>query len=115
MKPLAGWDGPACLCEGVYRYSKTIAWIRLYIDVEGSDFYGGTAGACTNFEVEWEDGQWKRFETDLAKTPQGELILRLRGGTTWDVVYDRIAEGVVIEEEIETIEDLEAYLEKCFA
>ncbi len=115
MKPLAGWDGPAFLCEGVYRYSKTISWIRLYIDVEGSDFYGGTIGASTNFEIDREDGQWKRFETDLAKTPQGELILRLRGGTTWDVVYDRIAEGVAIEEKIETIEDLAAYLVKCFA
>ncbi len=77
MKTLAGWDGPSFLCEGVYRYSRTIAWIQLYIDVEGSGFYGGTTGADTDFEVDREDGQWKRFETDLAKTPGGELILRL--------------------------------------
>ncbi len=78
-------------------------------------FTAAPPGLARNFEVDRESGRWKRFETDLAKTPQGELILRLRGGTTWDVVYDRIAKGVAIEEKIETIEDLAAYLEKCFA
>ncbi len=120
INSLAGWDGPDCIAEGLFRYSKYISWIRLFIDVRGesdfeaSDFYGGTCGACTNFEVEREDGQWKRFETDLAWTPKGEPVLWLREYTTWDVVYDRMSDGLPLEEEIECIEDLAAYLEKCF-
>ena len=61
-----------------------------------------------------ENGQWMRFETDLATTPAGELVLRLRAYSTWDVVYKRISEGTPIDEKIETIEDLAAYLELCF-
>jgi hypothetical protein len=30
------------------------------------------------------------------------------------VVYERISEGKPIEEKIETLEDLAAYLERCF-
>ena len=114
MPPLAGWEGPDCITEGVYRYSKCISWIRLYIDVVDGEFYGGTCAACTNFEVEQEGGLWKRFETDIATTPKGELVLRLRAYTTWDVVYERISEGLPIDENIETVEDLAAYLERCF-
>lgn len=114
MPPLAGWDGPNCITDGLFRYSKCISWIRLFIDVEEDGFYGGTCAACTNFEVEQEDGQWKRFETDIAKTPKSELVLRLRAYTTWDVVYERISEGLPIDEKIESIEDLAAYLERCF-
>ncbi len=110
---MAGWEGPVCLTDGVYRYSRCISWIRLYIDLEGMDFYGGISGACDCFEVEREGGAWKRFQTDLAKTPAGEPVLRLRGYSTWDVVYDRVGEGVAIDEAIGTIEDLAAYLEKC--
>ena len=114
MLPLAGWDGPDCITEGVFRYSKCISWIRLYIDVVDGVFYGGTCGACTNFEVEREGGRWMRFETDLATTPAGELVMRLRGYSTWDVVYERISEGMPIDEEMECIEDLAAFLERCF-
>jgi hypothetical protein len=78
-------------------------------------FYGGTSGACTNFEVEREGGRWMRFETDLATTPAGELVLRLRGYSTWDVVYERISKGTPIDETVESIEDLAAFLERCFA
>ena len=113
MKPLTGWDGPVFLTEGIYRYSKTISWIRLYIDVVDSEFFGGTCGASVNYEVDKEDGQWKRFETDLAKTQKGELVLRLREWATWDVVYERIGKSTVIDTEIKTIEDLAVYLEKC--
>jgi hypothetical protein len=115
MKPLAGWEGPDCITEGVYRYSKCISWIRLYIDVVDGVLYGGTSGACSNFEVEQEGGRWMRFETDLAATPAGELVLRLRGYSTWEVVYERISEGTPIEEMIECIDDLAAFLEGCFA
>jgi len=114
MLPLAGWDGPDCITEGVFRYSKCISWIRLYIDVVDGVFYGGTHAACTNFEVEREGGRWMRFETDLATTPAGELVMRLRGYSTWDVVYERISEGMPIDEEMECIEDLAAFLERCF-
>lgn len=114
MKPIAGWDGPDCITEGVYRYSKCISWIRLYIDVVDGEFYGGTCGACTNFEVGRESDRWMRFETDLATTPAGELVMRLRRYSTWEVVYERISEGMPIEEKIETLEDLAAYLERCF-
>ncbi len=71
--------------------------------------------ASVNYEVDREDDQWKRFETDLAKTQKGELVLRLRGFATWDVVYERIGEGALIDSEINTIEDLAAYLERCIA
>ena len=113
MPPLAGWDGPDCITEGVYRYSKCISWIRLYIDVVDGEFYAGTCGASTNFEVGRESDRWMRFETDLATTPAGELVMRLRRYSTWEVVYERISEGMPIEEKIETLEDLAAYLERC--
>ncbi len=114
MPSLAGWEGPNCIADGIFRYSKCISWIRLNIDVDETGFYGGTCGACTNFEVERENGQWKRFETDLACTPKGEPVLRLREYTTWDVVHERISDGLPLDENIETIEDLAAYLEGCF-
>jgi hypothetical protein len=115
MKPLAGWEGPDCIAQGVYRFSKCISWIRLYIDVVDVVFYGGTCGAPANFEVEQEGGQWLRFETDLATTPAGELVLRLRGYSTWDVVYERVSDGTPIDEKLESVEDLAAFLERCFA
>jgi hypothetical protein len=114
MPTLAGWEGPNCIADGIFRYSKCISWIRLNIDVEEAGFYGGTCGASTNFEVCPENGQWMRFETDLATTPAGELVIGLRGYSTWDVVYKRISEGTPIEKKIETLEDLAAYLERCF-
>ena len=113
--PLAGWEGPDCIAEGMYRYSKYISWIRLYIDVVDGVFYGGTCGACSNFEMERDGGGWMRFETDLATTPAGEPVLRLREYSAWEVVYERISEGTPIDEKMESIEDLAAFLEKCFA
>ncbi|MFZ3147714.1 MAG: hypothetical protein WA137_01590 [Methanothrix sp.] len=115
MKPLAGWDGPDCITEGIFRYSKYISWIRLYIDVEDGVFYGGTCGAGINFEVEREGDRWMRFETDLATTPAGEPVLGLRNYSTLEVVYERISKGAPIDEKIESIEDLAAFLERCFA
>lgn len=115
MESLEGWEGPVSLTEGVYRYSKNVIWIRLFIDVEGQNYYGGTVGAPINFEIEREGDQWMRFETDLARTPKGEPVLRLRDYSTWDVVCERISEGCPIDERIECIEDLAAYLEKCLA
>ena len=114
MSHLAGWDGPDCITEGVFRYSKCISWIRLYIDVVDGVFYGGTCGACINFEVVRESDRWMRFETDLATTPVGELVMWLRGYSTWDVVYRRISEGTPIDEKVESIEDMAAFLERCF-
>ena len=115
MMPLAGWEGPDCITDGVYRYSKCISWIRLYIDLVDGVFYGGSCGAPQNFEVEREGDCWMRFETDLAATPAGEPVLRLRGYGTWEVVYERIGEGKPIDERMEGIEDLAAFLERCFA
>jgi hypothetical protein len=115
MKPLAGWEGPDCIAEGIFRYSKCISWIRLYIDVVDGVFYGGTCGAPANFEVERESDRWMRFETDLSTTPAGELVLRLRGYSTWDVVYERVSDGTPIDEKLDSVEDLAAFLERCFA
>lgn len=115
MMPLTGWEGPDCITEGVYRYSKCVSWIRLYIDVVDGVFYGGTSGAGANFEVEQEDGRWMRFETDLAVTPAGEPVMRLREYSTWEVVYQRTGEGKPLDERMKRIEDLAAYLERCFA
>ena len=78
-------------------------------------FYGGTCGAPANFEVERESDRWMRFETALATTPAGELVLRLRGYSTWDVVYERVSDGTPIDEKLESVEDLAAFLERCFA
>jgi hypothetical protein len=112
---LTGWDGPDCITEGVFRYSKCVSWIRLYIDVVDGVFYGGICGGGANFEVEQEGDCWMRFETDLAVTPAGEPVMRLREYSTWEVVYQRTGEGRPINEKMECIEDLAAYLERCFA
>lgn len=115
MMPLSGWDGPDCITDGVYRYSKCLSWIRLYIDVVDDILYGGCCGASQNFEVERQGGQWMRFETDLATTPAGEPVMRLRDCSTWEVVYERTGESRTIEEQMESIEDLAAFLERCLA
>ncbi|HNX08568.1 MAG TPA: hypothetical protein PKL29_00510 [Methanothrix sp.] len=113
MNSLPGWDGPECIAEGVFRYSKYISWIRLYIDVVGSETCGGTSGAGCDIEVTQEDGRWMRYATVLASTPAGEPVLRLRGYSTWDVVYERISKGIPLDEELHGIEDLAAFLERC--
>jgi len=111
--PFDEWDGPVCIAEEVNRYAKTVSWIRLYIEVEGLDFFGGISGAEEDFEVALVDGRWRRFETVFARTPKGELVMRLRGGTTLEMVYERVGEGEIIDEEIAGIEDLAKYLELC--
>jgi hypothetical protein len=113
MNQLTGWDGPECVGDELYRYSKTISWIRLYMEVDGSEFRGGVTGAGEDFEVTLEGGQWMRFRTDMAYSPEGNLILRLREFATLETVVQRVGEGVAIVEEITSIEDLAAYLERC--
>ncbi len=113
MINLDGWDGPVSIGEDAYRYSKTLSWIRLYIEIYGSDFIGGLTGGHESFEVALEDGEWMRFPTDLAYTPEGHLCMRLRNFSTLEVVIERIGSGVPLEEEISCIEDLAAYLERC--
>jgi hypothetical protein len=115
MKTLAGWDGPECIADGLFRYSKYISWIRLYIDSEDGELYGGTCGASCDFELAKEGGRWMRYATALASTSAGEPVLRLRGYCTWDVVFERISDGLPLDEKLETIEDLAAYLERCMA
>jgi len=121
LRPLAGWEGPVRLEEGAYRYSKYISWVRLFIDAqidenEGGalEFSGGATGACQNFEVKREKGQWMRYEIDLAWTAEGEPVLRLRDYSAWDLVYSCVSDGIPVDEQIECIEDLAEYLEKCF-
>jgi hypothetical protein len=113
--PFDEWDGPIYLAEGVTRYAKTVSWIRLYIEVEGPEFFGGITGAEEDFEVALVDGMWRRFETMFARTPKGELVMRLRGGTTLEMVYERVGEGEIIDEEMAGIEDLAKYLERCLS
>ena len=113
MIKLDGWDGPVSLAEGVCRYSKTASWMRLYIEIYGHDFLGGLTGGSESFEVALEGGIWKRFPTDLAKTPEGHVRMRLREFCILDVVLERVGEGVPLEGEISCIEDLVAYLERC--
>jgi hypothetical protein len=50
------------------------------------------------------------IETALATTPAGEPVMRLRGYSTWEVVYERIGEGLPLDERMECIEDLAAFL-----
>jgi hypothetical protein len=111
MKALCGWDGPECLGENGYRYSKTIGWIKLYIEVNGSEFCGGVQGIGQSFEVAQERGKWKRYNTDLALNPRGDIVIRLIGGTTWGIVLERVSEGEALQDGFENIEDLAAYLE----
>ncbi|HPC88809.1 MAG TPA: hypothetical protein PLN19_02135 [Methanothrix sp.] len=115
MKPLSGWEGPAVLREGVLRYSKYVSWARLYIDLAGGELCGGACGCSRNFEVAKEDGSWMLYETDIAKTPAGEPVMRLYAFTTWDVVYERISEGRPVEDGIEGIEDLAGLLERVYS
>ena len=74
-------------------------------------FYDDTCGACSNFEVAQEGDRWLRFETDLATSPACEPVLRLQGYSTLEVVYEHVSEGVLLDEKIESIEDLAAFLE----
>lgn len=113
MISLDGWDGPVSIAEGACRYSKAVSWKRLYIEIYGNDFLGGLTGGSESFEVAIEDGIWKRFPTDLAYTPEGDLRVRLRNFSILEVVMERIGGGVSLEEEISCIEDLAAYLERC--
>lgn len=112
VKQLSGWDGPKYRDNGMCRYSKTQGWVAIYIDVDSSEFWGGITGTSESFEIAREDGKWKRFCIDLVETPEGELLIRLLGFTTWDLVFERISDGEPIDEKIETIEDLAAYLER---
>ena len=56
-----------------------------------------------------------RYEIEMAWTPKGEPVLRLRNYSCWDLVYDRISDGTQIDEKIETICDLAEYLERCLS
>ncbi len=56
-----------------------------------------------------------RYEIEMAWTPKGEPVLRLRNYSCWDLVYDRISDGTQIDEKIETICDLVEYLERCLS
>ena len=113
MIQLAGWEGPRCVRDGLYRYSKTISWIRLYIEVDGSEIRGGITGTPEDFEIALEGGQWKRFQADLACTPEGELILILRDYESLETVVRKVGDGVSVDEEIASIEDVASYLERC--
>ncbi len=113
MPRLAGWDGPDCISEEIFRYNKCISWIRLYIQVDGPDFCGGISGTGSDFELAREGSRWMRFPSHPAWTPAGEPVLILRGCSSWDPVYERSAEGEEVRESLESIEDLAAFLERC--
>jgi len=138
MREIPGWEGPVYLAEGAYRYSKYISWIRLFIDVqidvqideqideridvqidekkEGREivFSGGATGACQNFELRQEGGQWMRYEMEIAWTAKGEPVLRLmRDYSAWDLVYNCVSNGRPVDERIDSIEELAEFLERC--
>ena len=121
MREIPGWEGPVCLSDGACRYSKYKSWIRLFINVQidendggGIEFSGGAVGACQNFEIIKENGQWVRCEIEMAWTAKGEPVLRLRNYSCWDLVYNRVSDGKPVDEQIESIDDLAEYLERCF-
>lgn len=113
MTQLDGWEGPIITGANVCRYFKTISWIMLHIDIEESEFRGGVRGTTKDFEISREDGVWKRFDTDLAYTPDGHLCLRLKEFKALDVITERTGECEPVIVEINTVEDLAAYLEEC--
>jgi hypothetical protein len=108
----AGWDGPVYAGEGKYRYSKTFSWIRLYIDIEDVGFYGGVTVTGKDFEVALIDGKWRRFDTEPAQV-DGEPVIRLIEYSTWDLVLERVGDGLSIDHNINTIDDMAMYLERC--
>jgi hypothetical protein len=83
------------------------------MEVNGSEIRGGVSGTGDDFEVALDGNRWKRYQTDLAYSPDGNLVLKLRDYTTLETVIRRIGEGRAIDEEIRSIEDLAAYLERC--
>jgi hypothetical protein len=107
----AGWDGPVYAGEGKYRYSKTFSWIRLYIDIEDAGFYGGATGTGKDFEVACINGKWKRFDIEPAQVA-GEPVIRLIEYHTLDLVLERLGDGMSIDWNINTIEDMAMYLER---
>jgi hypothetical protein len=109
---LAGWDGPNCISERIFRYSKCISWIRLYIQAEGSEFYGGISGSGSDFELAREGSRWIRYPSQPAWTAAGEPVLILRGCSTLDAVYERAAEGEEVCKTLASIEELAAFLER---
>lgn len=109
---LDGWDGPEHITDGLFRYSKCISWIRLYIQVEGSEFYGGVSGTDDDFELVKAEGCWMRYSCHPAWTSAGEPKLILRGYSTWEAVYERMPEGARVQEKLASIEDLAAFLER---
>ena len=121
MREIPGWEGPVPLEEGSYRYSKYLSWIRLFTNANidenkggAIEFSGGATGACRNFEIRREEGQWMRYEIEMAWTPKGEPVLRLRDYSAWDLVYNPVSDGRLVEERIDSIDELAEYLERCF-
>lgn len=112
MDPLNGWQGPDCIEEGLFRYAKYLSWVKLYIEIDGDEFRGGICGTSSDFEIARVDGIWKRYSISPSWTPAGEPVLLLRGYSTWEQIYERVSEGALLDEEIETIEDLALCLEK---
>ncbi len=108
----AGWDGPAYVGDGKYRYSKCSAWIRLYIDIEDAGFYGGVTGTGNDFEIAFYDGGWKRFCIEPAQA-DGEPKLKLIEYSTLDLILERIGKGEPIDARIDTVDDMAIYLEGC--
>jgi len=108
----AGWDGPAYVGDGKYRYSKCSGWIRLYIDIGDAGFYGGVTGTGSDFEVVLVNGEWKRFCTEPEQV-DGEPTLRLIEYSTLDLILARVGSGMPIGARIDTIDDMATYLERC--
>ncbi|MGA9099358.1 MAG: hypothetical protein WB392_10555 [Methanotrichaceae archaeon] len=108
----AGWDGPEYVGDGKYRYSKCSGWIRLYIDIGDAGFYGGVTGTDSDFEVVFADGKWKRFCTEPAQV-NGEPMLMLIEYSTLDLILTRVGSGMPIDAQIDTIDELATYLERC--
>ncbi|MGV8126445.1 MAG: hypothetical protein ACP5PV_04435 [Methanothrix sp.] len=54
-----------------------------------------------------------RYPCHPAWAAAGEPVLRLRGCSTWEAVYERAEDGVAVLENVESIEDLAAFLDKC--
>ncbi len=79
LPQLAGWNGLDCISEGLFSYRKCISWIRLYIQIAGSEFYGGISGTGSDFELAREDGCWLRYPCRPAWTAAGEPVLPRSG------------------------------------
>lgn len=113
MAQLNDWDGPTKIRNNGCRYTKDLAWKRLYIEIYDSEFFGGVTGTGQDFELALDCGFWKKYPIDAKHDSNGDICPHISEGLVLYLEFHRVGCGVPLTEKIESIEDLAAYLESC--